>query len=239
MGNPMFDDLPGQFYSTFIENDRWQMFLEGFGMTILLAVGAVIIGFILGALVAIVKVNAAMNKKSILLKILNGICTVYLTVIRGTPMMVQLLIAYYIIFAPLQHDLSFVVAILAFGINSGAYVAEIIRSGIQAVPRGQMEAGRSLGLSNGVTMRMIILPQAIKNILPALGNELIVLLKETAIAGTVAISDITHAATLIQSRTFSALVPLLSAAAIYLVMVILLSWGLKKLERRLARSDYR
>lgn len=235
----MFNDLPRQFYSTFIENDRWRMFLDGFGMTMLIAVGAVILGLILGAVIAIIKVNAGMNRKSKLLRILNVICDIYLTVIRGTPMMVQLLIAYSVIFAAFPNDMSFVVAILAFGINSGAYVAEIIRSGIQAVPRGQMEAGRSLGLSNGTTMKSIILPQAIKNILPALGNELIVLLKETAIVGTIAVTDVTQTASLIQSRTYMPLVPLLAAAAIYLIVVMLMTWGLKKLERRLARSDYR
>ena len=235
----MFNDLPGQFYSTFIQDNRWTMYLNGLGMTLLIAVGAVVIGLFLGTLVAIIKVNSAMNRKNILLRVLNVIGDIYLTVIRGTPMMVQLLIMFSIICAAWPNDMSFLIGILAFGINSGAYVAEIIRSGIQAVPRGQTEAGRSLGLPGNTTMKLIVLPQAIKNILPALGNELIVLLKETAIVGTIAVMDITQAASLIKTRTYMPLVPLLAAAAIYLVVVLLMTWGLRKFERRLARSDYR
>ena len=235
----MFNDLPGQFYSTFVEANRWKMFLDGLGMTMLIAVGAVIIGFLLGTLVAIVKVNSQMNRKNGLLRVLNVICDIYLTVIRGTPMMVQLLIMYSIICANWSNDMSFLIGMLAFGINSGAYVAEIIRSGIQAVPRGQTEAGRSLGLPGNTTMKLIVLPQAIKNILPALGNELIVLLKETAIVGTIAVMDVTQVASLIKTRTYMPLFPLLAAAAIYLVVVLLMTWGLRKFERRLARSDYR
>lgn len=235
----MFNDLPNQIYKALIANDRWMMFLEGLGMTLLIAIGAVVLGLLIGMLIAVVKVNASMKRKSRLLKFLDALCNIYLTVIRGTPMMVQLLIAYTIIFASWSNDMSAVVAIFAFGINSGAYVAEIIRSGIQAVNRGQLEAGRSLGLSNGTTMRLIILPQAVKNILPALGNELIVLLKETAIVGVIAVQDITQVASLIQNRTAQPFVPLLVAAAIYLALVLLMTWGLRKLERRLSRSDYR
>ena len=235
----MFNDLPNQIYKALIANDRWMMFLEGLGMTLLIAIGAVVLGLLIGMLIALVKVNASMKRKSKLLKFLDALCNIYLTVIRGTPMMVQLLIAYTIIFASWSNDMSAVVAIFAFGINSGAYVAEIIRSGIQAVNRGQLEAGRSLGLSNGTTMRLIILPQAVKNILPALGNELIVLLKETAIVGVIAVQDITQVASLIQNRTAQPFVTLLVAAAIYLALVLLMTWGLRKLERRLSRSDYR
>lgn len=236
----MFNNLPQQLYSAIIENDRWKMYLEGFGNTLILALGAIVIGLVLGALVAIVKVNfSGKKKKGIILRIINFICDVYLTVIRGTPVMVQVIIAYAIIFASWGNELSIPVGIIAFGINSGAYVAEIIRAGILAVDRGQSEAGRSLGLTYGMTMRQIVMPQAIKNILPALGNELIVLVKETAIVGYIAVQDLTKMAMLIQSRTFQPLVPLLLAALIYLLLVMLMSWGLRKFERRLARSDYR
>lgn len=230
----MFDNLPQKLYQAVIEDNRWKLYVEGLGNTLIIAVGAVILGILIGVLIAIVKVNN--NKK---LKPLSFLCDVYLTVIRGTPTMVQLLIAYSIIFASLDNSYSLMVAIFAFGINSGAYVAEIIRAGILAVDRGQMEAGRSLGLSNGKTMKLIILPQAVKNILPALGNELIVLVKETAIVGTIAVLDVTKAATMIQSRTFQALVPLLLTAGIYLALVMIMTWGLRKLEARLAVSDYR
>ena len=171
----MFDNLGEQIYNTLIANDRWTMFLDGLLVTLMIAGIAVLMGVVIGSLVAIAKVNAMRNKH---LKWLNVICDIYLTVIRGTPVLVQLLIMYYIIFAAAPIEMAPYVAALAFGINSGAYVAEIVRSGIMAVPRGQMEAGRSLGLTNGMTMRTIIFPQAIKNILPALGNEFIVLFKE-------------------------------------------------------------
>ena len=186
--------------------------------------------------VAIAKVNALRNKR---LKWLNVICDIYLTVIRGTPVLVQLLIMYYIIFAAAPIEMAPYVAALAFGINSGAYVAEIVRSGIMAVPRGQMEAGRSLGLTNGMTMRTIIFPQAIKNILPALGNEFIVLFKETSIVGYVAVTDLTRAAELVRSRTMDAFVPLIFIALVYLGIVMLITWALRKLEKKLARSDVR
>ena len=159
--------------------------------------------------------------------------------IRGTPVLVQLLIMYYIIFAAAPIEMAPYVAALAFGINSGAYVAEIVRSGIMAVPRGQMEAGRSLGLTNGMTMRTIIFPQAIKNILPALGNEFIVLFKETSIVGYVAVTDLTRAAELVRSRTMDAFVPLIFIALVYLGIVMLITWALRKLEKKLARSDVR
>lgn len=235
----MFNDLPGQLYAALITDNRWMLYLEGLGNTLIITVGSVLLGFILGTIVALVKVNSNLNKRNIFLRILNVICDIYLTVIRGTPMVTQILIGFNIIFAALSFDYSILVAIICFGINSGAYVAEIVRSGIQAVNKGQFEAGRSLGLSNSQTMSMIILPQAVKNILPALGNELIVLFKETAVVGYIAVQDLTKMATLIQSRTYQPFVPLILSAIIYLGIVMLMTWGLRALERRLSKSDRR
>ena len=232
----MFDNLGQQIYNTLIANDRWTMFLDGLLVTLMIAGIAVLMGVVIGSVVAIAKVNALRNKR---LKWLNVICDIYLTVIRGTPVLVQLLIMSYIIFAAAPIEMAPYVAALAFGINSGAYVAEIVRSGIMAVPRGQMEAGRSLGLTNGMTMRTIIFPQAIKNILPALGNEFIVLFKETSIVGYVAVTDLTRAAELVRSRTMDAFVPLIFIALVYLGIVMLITWALRKLEKKLARSDVR
>ena len=235
----MFNDLPGQLYAALITDNRWMLYLEGLGNTLIITVGSVLLGFILGTIVALVKVNSNLNKRNIFLRILNVICDIYLTVIRGTPMVTQILIGFNIIFAALSFDYSIIVAIICFGINSGAYVAEIVRSGIQAVNKGQFEAGRSLGLSNSQTMSMIIMPQAVKNILPALGNELIVLFKETAVVGYIAVQDLTKMATLIQSRTYQPFVPLILSAIIYLGIVMLMTWGLRALERRLSKSDRR
>ena len=232
----MFDNLGQQIYNTLVANDRWTMFLDGLLVTLMIAGIAVLMGVVIGSFVAIAKVNAARNKR---LKWLNVICDIYLTVIRGTPVLVQLLIMYYIVFAAAPIEMAPYVAALAFGINSGAYVAEIVRSGIMAVPRGQMEAGRSLGLTNGMTMRTIIFPQAIKNILPALGNEFIVLFKETSIVGYVAVQDLTRAAELVRSRTMDAFVPLIFIALVYLGIVMLITWALRKLEKKLAQSDVR
>ncbi len=234
--NDMFDNLGQQIYNTLIANDRWTMFLDGLLVTLMIAGIAVLMGVAIGSLVAIAKVNAMRNKR---LKWLNVICDIYLTVIRGTPVLVQLLIMYYLVFAAAPIEMAPYVAALAFGINSGAYVAEIVRSGIMAVPKGQMEAGRSLGLTNGMTMRTIIFPQAIKNILPALGNEFIVLFKETSIVGYVAVMDLTRAAELVRSRTLDAFVPLIFIALVYLGIVMLITWVLRKLEKRLALSDAR
>ncbi|MEG0257516.1 MAG: amino acid ABC transporter permease [Christensenella sp.] len=232
----MFDNIGQQIFNTLIVNDRWTMFLDGLLVTLMIAGIAVIMGVAIGSTVAIAKVNALRNKK---LKWLSVICDIYLTVIRGTPVLVQLLIMYYIVFAAAPIEMAPYVAALAFGINSGAYVAEIVRSGIMAVPRGQMEAGRSLGLTNGMTMRTIIFPQAIKNILPALGNEFIVLFKETSIVGYVAVMDLTRAAELVRSRTMDAFVPLIFIALVYLGIVMLITWALRKLEKKLAQSDVR
>ena len=231
----MLVDFGQQLYRNIIQNDRWMLYVEGFRNTLVITLGAAVIGIVLGALVAICKVYARNNRR---LRPLDLLCDLYLTVIRGTPVMVQLLIFAFVIFASAPMSMNIVVAILAFGINSGAYVAEIVRAGILAVGHGQTEAGRSLGLTNNMTMRYIVLPQAIKNILPALANEAIVLLKETAVVGYIAIGDITYMAAMIRSRTFEA-VPLLFTALVYLAVVMLMTWGLRKLERRLAKSDHR
>ncbi len=229
------ENIIKELYDNIIANGRWLLYLNGLKNTVLITIGAALIGIIIGCLIAICKVYAKDNRK---LKPLDVICDIYLTVIRGTPMMVQLMIFTFIIFATVAYSEMIYVAMLAFGVNSGAYVAELVRAGINAVDIGQMEAGRSLGLSKNKTMRLIILPQAIKNILPGLANEAITLLKETSIVGYAAIADITYAANLIRSRSFSP-VPLLVIALVYLGIVMLMTWGLRRLERRLAKSDYR
>jgi len=196
---------------------------------------ALLLGLVLGIIVAVIRSTHDMTGK---LKAANGICQVYLTVIRGTPVMVQLLIIYFVVFGSITVDKVFA-ASLAFGINSGAYVAEIIRSGIMSIDRGQIEAGRSLGLGYVSTMWHIVLPQAVKNILPALANEFITLLKETSITGYIGFNDLTRGGDIIRSRTYSAFMPLIAVAAIYLAMVMLLSYGVRILERRLRSSDAR
>lgn len=196
------------FYQNFIEKDRWQYLLTGLENTLLITIFAVLIGVAIGFLVAIIR---ASHDKNGSLKILNFICRVYLTVIRGTPTMIQLMITYYIIFASVNVSKIFV-AVCAFGINSGAYVAEIVRSGIMSIDQGQFEAGRSLGFNYVQTMRLIILPQAFKNVLPALGNEMIVLLKETSISGYVGTMDLTKGGDIIRSTTYEAYLPLFGVA---------------------------
>lgn len=232
----MFEDLGDQFYSALIQDNRWELYIQGLGIALLITVIALVIGLVLGTLVAIAKVNYAEDKR---FRIPAGIGEVYTTVIRGTPVVVQLLIMYYIIFQSAAVEHGVYVAALTFGINSGAYMSEIVRAGIQSIDRGQMEAGRSLGFSRGMTMRTIIFPQAIKNILPALGNEMITLFKETSIVGYVAVVDLTRAAELVRSRTWQPYVPLLFAAGLYLIIVLLLAWGLRKLEAKLAKGDQR
>ena len=221
------------FYQNFIEKDRWQYLLTGLENTLLITIFAVLIGVAIGFLVAIIR---ASHDKNGSLKILNFICRVYLTVIRGTPTMIQLMITYYIIFASVNVSKIFV-AVCAFGINSGAYVAEIVRSGIMSIDQGQFEAGRSLGFNYAQTMRLIILPQAFKNVLPALGNEMIVLLKETSISGYVGTMDLTKGGDIIRSTTYEAYLPLFGVAAIYLVIVMLMTAGVNRLERKLRTNE--
>lgn len=232
------EEFIAKFHMNFIEDNRWRYITNGLGTTFTVTFFAIILGLVLGFLIALVRFTADKSgSKSVVLKILDCICKVYLTVIRGTPAMIQLLIMYYIVFASPNVSKQFV-AILSFGINSGAYIAEIIRSGIMSVDQGQFEAGRSLGFSYAQTMLYIISPQAFKNVLPALANEFITLLKETSICGYIALTDITHGANTIRSQTYEPLLPLLAAALIYLVIVCILTSLVGKLERRL-RTDER
>ena len=228
-----FGRLMDDFHVDFVKNERWRYLAEGLLVTVEIALAAAAMGIMLGFLIAVVRSTADLTGR---LKVADMFCRLYLTVVRGTPVVVQLLIIYFVIFGAV--DISKVlVAIVAFGLNSAAYVAEIIRSGIMSVDRGQMEAGRSLGLGYGTTMRSVILPQAFKNVLPALGNEFIVLLKETSICGYIALQDLTKGGDIIRSQTYDAFLPLLMVALIYLSMVILLSHLLKKLELRLKKNE--
>ena len=229
------DDFKLKFYTNFIADQRWRYITEGLGTTFIVTICAAILGVALGFLVAVIRSTADMrvNSKGPVLSVADKLCRFYLTVIRGTPTMIQLLIMYYIVFTSPNVSKRFV-AILAFGINSGAYVAEIVRSGISSVDNGQFEAGRSLGLSYVKTMIHIIIPQAFRNILPALANEFITVLKETSICGYIALTDITHGANVIRSQTYEPFMPLMAAALIYLIIVSLLSMGVTKLERKLS-----
>lgn len=222
-------------HSTFIEAERYKILLDGFGKTLIITFGALIIGVIIGTVVAIIKVFAEQNGQNRALRHLNRLCNLYLTVIRGTPVVVQLLISFFIIFAWAKDGIW--VATLTFGINSGAYVAETIRAGITAIDIGQTEAGRSIGFSSVQTMRYIILPQAFKNILPAIGNEMIALLKETSVAGYVAVIDLTKAGNQIKNTTYDQINPILLVAIVYLAVVILMTKLLEAAERRLRKSE--
>ena len=229
-----FLGIGDSFYLNFIKDNRWEYIVKGLGVTLEVTFFAVIVGILLGFIVAIIR---STHDKTGKLKFLNFICNLYLTVIRGTPVVVQLLIIYFVIFGSVRID-KVVVAVIAFGINSGAYVAEIVRSGIMSIDKGQFEAGPSLGFNYIQTMVYVILPQALKNVLPALGNEFIVLLKETSVAGYIALQDLTKAGDIIRSETYSPLMPLLAVAVIYLSVVMLLSFLIKKLERRLRNSEH-
>ena len=226
--------LREQIYNNFIADNRWRYLTNGLKVTLEVTFFAVLIGIVLGLLVAVVRSTYAKTGK---MKIGSFLCGIYITVIRGTPVVVQLLIIYFEVFGSVKIDKVFV-AIMAFGLNSGAYVAEIFRSGIMSIDDGQFEAGRSLGFSYGKTMLYIIMPQAFKNVLPALGNEFIVLLKETSVAGYIALEDLTKGGDIIRSRTFSAFFPLLTVALIYLVMVTIFTKLVGILERRLRNSDH-
>ncbi|MDO5136701.1 MAG: amino acid ABC transporter permease [Eubacteriales bacterium] len=230
----MLESLKKNFYLNFIKDDRYLWLVDGLKTTLIITLLAVVIGIVIGFLVAIIR---STSDKSGKLPVLNAVCKVYLTVIRGTPTMIQLLIMNYVIFGSVRNVNKFLVGGLAFGINSGAYVAEIVRSGIMSIDQGQTEAGRSLGLNFTQTMRMIVLPQAFKNVLPALVNEFIVLIKETSIIGYIGMMDLTKGAMLIQSRTYNAFYPLLAAAVIYLAIVMILTFFMNKLERRLRTSE--
>ena len=232
------NSLQRQFIQAFIEDGRWKNYLDGLGISLLLTIGALVLGVLIGVLIAVVRTQYDQNPqgRNIAMRFVNGICKIYTTVIRGTPMMVQLMIWGFVIFRS-QRNL-FPVAVLGLGLNSGAYVAEIIRSGIMSIDPGQMEAGRSLGLGYTQVMKSIIIPQAIKNILPALGNEMITLFKDTSLVYVLgSIRDLTRVANNIGARIYNYLVPLILAALMYLIIVMILTWLLGILERRLRRSD--
>lgn len=228
-----WNKMKSSFHLNFIKESRYMYLVRGLGVTLSVSVVAILIGVALGFLIAIIRTTADQTGK---LKVGNAICKLYLTVVRGTPVVVQLMIIYFVIFASLDISKVFV-AMVAFGLNSGAYVAEIVRGGIQSIDIGQMEAGRSLGLSYTQTMTHIIIPQAFKNVLPALGNEFIALLKETSVAGYIALQDLTKGADIIRSQTYDAFLPLIVVAMIYLGLVILFSRLLARLEKRLKVNE--
>ena len=233
-----FSDFASKFYAAFLFKDRWLQYVEGVGTTLLVTAASLALGIALGALVAMIRVGHAQQRPghhNPLLGIINAVCKVYVTVIRGTPMMVQLLIMSMVIFKSSRNFT--MVGALTLGINSGAYVSEIIRGGLMAVDPGQMEAGRSLGLNYITTMMEIVVPQAIKSVLPALGNEFIILLKDTSLITVIGGKELLYAAQGIMNRTYEAMFPLLGTAAIYLVLVMLFSALLGKFERRLRQSD--
>ncbi|HMM06231.1 MAG TPA: amino acid ABC transporter permease [Clostridiales bacterium] len=238
-----FNDLEAQFILNFVNHGRWKYLLNGLGITLEITFFALLLGISIGVIIAIIRSSYDNTVEAMdsglghaILKLLNAISKVYLTVIRGTPVVVQLLIMYYIIFATSNNKIF--VAVLAFGINSGAYVAEIVRSGIMSIDKGQMEAGRSLGLNYVQTMAFIIIPQAVKNVLPALANEFITLLKETSVSGYIALQDLTKGGYIIIGRTYSAFMPLIAVALIYLILVMFFTWLVGKLERRLRSNDH-
>lgn len=237
-----FADLKSQFILNFIDGDRWKLLVDGLLNTVKITLVAVLIGIVLGVIISVIRTSHDKNISKLhgfskaILKFFNILAQIYLTIIRGTPVVVQLLITYYIIFA--SSDNKITIAILAFGINSGAYVAEIFRSGIMSIDEGQFEAGRAMGLNYVQTMTNIIIPQAFKNVLPALANEVIVLFKETSVAGYIAITDLTRAGNMIRGVTFSPFMPLIAVALIYLVVVVVLTKLVSLLERRLRASDH-
>ena len=227
------NDFRVKFINNFITDNRWKYLLNGLGITLEVTFFSALIGIFIGFIIAIIR---STHDKTGKMKIPDTLCKLYITVIRGTPVVVQLLIIYFVVFASVNVD-KVIAAIIAFGINSGAYVAEIVRSGIMSIDTGQMEAGRSLGLNYFQTMYYIILPQAFKNVLPALANEFIVLLKETSISGYIALQDLAKGGDIIRGRTYDAFMPLIAVALIYLFMVVLLSKGVEIMERRLRSSD--
>lgn len=235
-----FEELKRQFVQNIIAENRWKHILSGLGITLEVTFFALIIGLVLGCIIALIRSthDKLGSKKGFLhglLAFANRLCNIYLTVIRGTPVLIQLMIIYFIIFASSSDKV--LAAIIAFGLNSAAYVAEIVRSGIMSIDNGQFEAGRSLGFGHMKTMWYIIVPQAFKNVLPALANEFIVLIKETSVSSIIGLGDLSYAGNLIRSRTYEAFFPLIAVALIYLALVMLLSRGVKCLERRLRAGE--
>lgn len=240
IGLPFWQEAYVKFYQAFIEADRWKQYLEGVGSTLLVTASALILGVLLGVLVAVVRSahdQQRPGRHNPILGVCNGICKVYVTVIRGTPMLVQLLIMGFVIFKSSRNYTG--IGILTLGINSGAYVAEIIRGGLMSLDPGQAEAGRSLGLNYIDTMRFIVIPQAFKSILPSLGNEFITLLKDTALIYTIGGKELVYAAQAVASRTYEQMFPLVGSALIYLSLVMLFTYLQSILERRLRQSDRR
>ena len=238
-----FEKFKADFVLNFVQANRWKYLLNGLGNTLLITLLSGLLGIVIGVLIAMVRSTydktregARMTVGRRLFGVLNGFCRVYLTVLRGTPVVVQLMIIFFVIFA--SSDNGVMVASLAFGLNSGAYVAEIVRGGIMSIDQGQFEAGRSLGFNYFQTMRFVIIPQTIKNVLPSLANEFIALLKETSVAGYVAVMDLTKGGDIIRSRTYSPFMPLIAVALIYLVFVMFFSKLVSLLERRLRSSDH-
>ncbi len=239
-----YDELKAKFILDFVEKDRWRFITNGLQTTLIVTLGALIVGLIIGIFIAIIRTaHDQIGRKELrgpgglALRFLNMLAKIYLTVIRGTPTLVQLLLLFFLFLVDWDNKIS--VAIAAFGINSGAYEAEIFRAGIMSIDKGQMEAGRSLGLGYAKTMQKIILPQAIKDTLPALVNEIITLLKETSICGYIGLNELTRGGDIIRGTTFDPMLPLLTVAAIYLVIVMFFTWIMGKLERRLRESDRR
>lgn len=238
-----FEKLKADFILNFVQGNRWRYLLNGLGTTLLITLLACLLGIAIGVVIAMVRSTydktregARMTLGRRLFGVANGFCRLYLTVLRGTPVVVQLMIIYFVIFA--SSDNGTLVAALAFGLNSGAYVAEIVRGGIMSIDNGQFEAGRSLGFNYVQTMRFIVIPQVIKNVLPSLANEFIALLKETSVAGYVAVADLTKGADIIRSRTYSPFMPLIAIALIYLALVMFFTKLVGILERRLRNSDH-
>ena len=238
-----FEKLKADFILNFVQGNRWRYLVNGLGTTLLITLLACLLGIAIGVVIAMVrstydktKEGARMTLGRRLFGLANGFCRLYLTVLRGTPVVVQLMIIYFVIFA--SSDNGTLVAALAFGLNSGAYVAEIVRGGIMSIDNGQFEAGRSLGFNYVQTMRFIVIPQVIKNVLPSLANEFIALLKETSVAGYVAVADLTKGADIIRSRTYSPFMPLIAIALIYLALVMFFTKLVGILERRLRNSDH-
>lgn len=229
----MRESFVDRFILNFISGDRWHYIVDGLGVTLEVTLFSGLVGILIGFLVAIIRSSHDNTGR---FKLLNLLCKLYLTVIRGTPVVVQLLIIYFVVFGSVKIDKT-LVAIMAFGINSGAYVAEIFRSGIMSIEAGQFEAGRSLGFNYTQTMWYVIMPQAFKNVLPALCNEFIALLKETSVAGYIALQDLTKGGDIIRSRTYDAFMLLLAVALIYLILVVVFTNLVQRLERRLRKSE--
>ena len=238
----MFENFVSQFNKAFIVDDRWKIFLKGLGNTMTITLGAAAIGIVIGVIIAVFRFIALqrdprkkMTAGTLAVLVIDKLMAAYVAVIRGTPLAIQLMIMAFIILQGISDGV--VIATIAFGLNSGAYVSEVIRAGIQSVDSGQMEAGRSLGLNRVATMKLIILPQALKNILPALCNEAIAIIKETSIVGLIAVVDLTRASDLVRSRTMQPYFPLIAVALIYFVLVFGLTTLVGKWEKKLAKSD--